>query len=273
LEGLRERASGGLRRERASEGSRRRGSEGLPEGVSEGLREGLGMARRLSRRGSFSPQLVGGSPEYAFRRSARGGSMGLGDPFDRALSPPRGLYSPPRVRPVPAPDKLPSPAGWRAFSNPLANCKFSPPDPRGPDSGFANGARLKDEDGPAQAPSLLGVNRGAGEQQPVDKIDTNEKDREMTEASTILKRNRFASHSEASREASEVLQKGRPHAFAVARGLGFEAALNGPAGRRQRGRWSTPAGVLLPSFNVVADNDLFSEDSSTSLAEPEILEL
>jgi hypothetical protein len=230
------------------------------------------MARRLSRRGSFPPQLVGGSPEYSFRRSAGGGSVGLGDPFDRALSPPRGLYSPPRVRPVPAPEKLPSPAEWRAFSNPLADSNLSLSDLRGPDSSFADGARLKDQDGPAQAHFLLGVNSGAGDQQSIDKLDTIEKDREMIEASTILKRNTFASHSKAPREMSEGLRKGRPHAVAVTRGLGFEAASNGHAGRRQRGRWSTPAGVLLPNFNVVADNDLFSQDSSISLAEPEILE-
>ncbi|GAQ80632.1 hypothetical protein KFL_000580260 [Klebsormidium nitens] len=214
-----------------------------------------------TRHASFSPQSVG-SPEYAVRRtSAR--RIRVGDPFggERPLSPPRNLYSPPRVRPVPAPEKLPSPAEWRAFSNPLAH------EQNDVGSGSVPGGVHQRNEGKKFVDDVAsGI--GTGRVTPASVGATG-----SSRAQTGTSRSPSVARSEPPRtRAGESFHSKRPQSVAGARLLGFEGARQSPAAaRRQRARWSTPAAVLLPSFDSVADNELFSEESNTSLADPETI--
>lgn len=220
-----------------------------------------------TRHASFSPQLVG-SPEYAVRRT-RAGRIRIGEPFEseRPLSPPRNLYSPPRVRPVPAPEKLPSPAEWRAFSNPLAHEQDDVADGSG--AGAVPRAEQRKEGKRFVDDVASGI--GSSRVTPASVRANGHMPGGSSRAEAGMTRSPSVARSEPPRtRAGENFQSKRAQSVAGARGLGSEGARQSPAAaRRQRARWSTPAAVLLPSFDSVADNELFSEESTTSLADPE----
>lgn len=220
------------------------------------------------RHASFSPLSVG-SPEYVHRRNVRGVRTGEPISFERALSPPRNLYSPPRVRPVPAPEKLPSPGDWRAFSNPLAS---------GEDDVTSGTVRQADQrnDGQKRRPSFVEEVTSLVDAERITAASAGGEKVESDRVQVWPERSASVSRSEPPRSrAGEKFYRERPYSVAGARGLGQgDGARQSPAAaRRQRARWSTPAAVLLPSFDNVADNQLFLEESNTSLADPETVTL